>query len=86
VAELMGHSGIQITMRYAQFAPQHNCAVVDRPVSVAEARSATTPGMKAANGERLFIQLVTSRKANLTTCPDNRNQSVIGNDLQQVAP
>ena len=32
VAELMGHSSIQMTMRYAHIAPQHNRAAVDRLV------------------------------------------------------
>jgi integrase len=34
VAELMGHSSIQMTMRYAHLAPQHNRAAVDRLVPV----------------------------------------------------
>jgi site-specific recombinase XerD len=36
VAELMGHSSIQMTMRYAHLAPQHNRAAVDRLVPVAK--------------------------------------------------
>lgn len=32
VAELMGHTSIQMTMRYAHLAPQHNRAAVDRLV------------------------------------------------------
>ena len=35
VAELMGHTSIQMTMRYAHLAPQHNRAAVDRLVPVA---------------------------------------------------
>ena len=30
VAELMGHSSVQMTMRYAHLALQHNRAAVDR--------------------------------------------------------
>lgn len=33
VAELMGHSTIQVTMRYAHLAPEHTQAAVDRLVS-----------------------------------------------------
>jgi hypothetical protein len=33
VAELMGHKTIQMTMRYAHLAPQHNLAAVERLVS-----------------------------------------------------
>jgi hypothetical protein len=36
VAELMGHSSIQMTKRYAHLAPQHNRAAVDRLVSLSE--------------------------------------------------
>jgi site-specific recombinase XerD len=32
VAELMGHSSIQMTMRYAHLVPQHNRAAVDQLV------------------------------------------------------
>ena len=38
VAELMGLSSIQMTMRYAHLAPHHNRAAVDRLVSVSEPR------------------------------------------------
>jgi Phage integrase family len=38
VAELMGHSGIQMTMRYAHLAPQHNRAPVDRLDSLSQSR------------------------------------------------
>lgn len=47
VAELMGHSSIQMTMRYAHLAPQHNRAAVGRLVSVTEPRQAG----KSANRE-----------------------------------
>jgi site-specific recombinase XerD len=40
VAERMGHSSIQMTMRYAHLAPQHNRAAVDRLVSLAEPHGA----------------------------------------------
>jgi len=33
VAELMGHKTIQMTMRYAHLAPEHNLAAVERLVS-----------------------------------------------------
>ena len=34
VAQPMGHSTIQVTMRYAHLAPEHNQAAVDRLVAV----------------------------------------------------
>ncbi len=40
VAELMGHSSIQMTMRYAHLAPQHNRAAVDRLVSLSDSGEA----------------------------------------------
>jgi hypothetical protein len=33
VAELMGHATIQMTMRYAHLAPEHNLAAVERLTS-----------------------------------------------------
>lgn len=48
VAELMGHSSIQMTMRYAHLAPQHNRAAVDRLVSLSEPRQAAKKTTKAA--------------------------------------
>jgi site-specific recombinase XerC len=56
VAELMGHSSIQMTMRYAHLAPQHNRAAVDRLVD------ATRNAPKAGKREREVVtKLVTSK-------------------------
>jgi site-specific recombinase XerD len=45
VAELIGHSSIQMTVRYAHLAPQHNRAAVDRLVPVLmSSRSAKRDG------------------------------------------
>jgi Phage integrase family len=58
VAELMGHSGIQMTMRYAHLAPQHNRAPVDRLVSLSEPRQ-TTKARK--RGKELVTKSVTGK-------------------------
>ena len=45
VAELMGHKSLQMTMRYAHLAPQHNAAAVaklDKPTSRAVETSNAT--------------------------------------------
>jgi site-specific recombinase XerD len=48
VAELMGHSSIQMSMHYAHLAPQHNRAVVDWLVPPLEPRRAEKRATKAA--------------------------------------
>jgi len=60
VAELMGHSGIQMTMRYAHLTPQHNRSAVDQLVSAAPAVVANP-----VLGEiEVMTKSVTSRTAN----------------------
>lgn len=44
VAQLMGHSTIQMSMRYAHLAPEHTQAAVDRLVSSAEVRTKSATG------------------------------------------
>jgi site-specific recombinase XerD len=59
VAELMGHSSIQMTMLCAHLAPQHNRAAVHRLVSVSEPRQSR----KAAKRENEVVtKSVTSKK------------------------
>jgi len=48
VAELMGHSSIQMTMRYAHLTPQHNRAAVDRLVPVSMPHRAAKKRTRAA--------------------------------------
>ncbi|MBZ5687258.1 MAG: site-specific integrase [Acidobacteriia bacterium] len=59
VAELMGHKTIQMTMRYAHLAPEHNLAAVEKLVSLTSysAKSEEQPGDKAADtsGPELLI-------------------------------
>ena len=83
VAELMGHSSIQMTMRYAHLAPQHNRAAVDRLVSVRETRQ-TRKAAKRAN--ELVTKSVTSKKTPPQQVTENRNKSLYNSDLYTVAP
>jgi hypothetical protein len=83
VAELMGHSSIQMTMRYAHLAPQHNRAAVDRLVSVSETRQ-TRKAVK--HGNELVTKSVTSKKTPSRQVTENRNKSLNNSDLQTVAP
>ena len=83
VAELMGHSSIQLTMRYAHLAPQHNRAAVDRLVSVSDPRQTR----KASNRENeLVTESVTSKNLPSRSSQKKRNKSLYSLDLQQVAP
>jgi hypothetical protein len=79
----MGHSSIQMTMRYAHLAPQHNRAAVDPLVSLAEPRQTR----KAAKRDtELVTKSVTSKKRPSRRVSENRNKSLSHIDLQQVAP
>ena len=51
VAEPMGHSGVQTTMRCAHLAPRHNWAAVDRLVPAKTGNRGSEKGSVAANGE-----------------------------------
>ena len=78
VAELMGHSSIQMTMRYAHLAPQHNRASVDRLVPVSEPRRTR----KAAKREsELVTQSVTSKMTPSQEGAKIRNKQLKINDL-----
>jgi site-specific recombinase XerD len=83
VAELMGHSSIQMTMRYAHLAPQHNRAAVDRLVPVSEPRQ-TRKASRCKN--ELVTKSVTSKNRHSRQVPVNRNKSSKYNVLQNVAP
>jgi len=62
-AELMGPSSIQMTMRYAHLAPQHNRAAVDRLVPVSEPhRAAKISARIAKRGNKRVNESVTSQK------------------------
>jgi hypothetical protein len=83
VGELLGHSSIQMTMRYAHLAPLHNRAAVDRlvPVSVTN-RSTKKKGEKSTRCEKeLITKLVTSKIAQSKTVSNRRNNSFIVNEL-----
>jgi len=86
VAELMGHSSIQMTMRYAHLAPQHNRAAVDRLVPVAESHSATKPRTRDANGKELVTKLVTKKNRLSGRARKTRSKLLNNIDLQNVAP
>lgn len=87
VAELMGHSSIQMTMRYAHLAPQHNRAAVDRLVSLSDSRQTATKSRRAPKREnKLVTQSVTSQNRPAESLQKNRNKSLDNINLQQVAP
>lgn len=87
VAELMGHSSIQMTMRYAHLAPQHNRAAVDRLVSLSDSRQSATKSRKASKRENEVVtKSVTSQDRRSDSLQKNRNKSLNNSDLQQVAP
>jgi site-specific recombinase XerD len=74
VAELMGYSSIQKTMRYAHLAPQHNRAAVDRLVPVAKPHRVSKKGVSTAKREyELVTKSVTNRKQLSAANPDNRS-------------
>ncbi len=83
VGELMGHSSIQMTMRYAHLAPLHNRAAVDRlvPVSVTN-RSAKKKGEKSTRCEKeLITKLVTNKNHRSDDGLRDHYKSFINNDL-----
>jgi integrase len=83
VAELMGHSSIQMTMRYAHLAPQHNRAAVDRLVPFPDPpRPAKTP----RRDNELVTKSVTSKKWRSGSSHEDSNKSRNINHLQEVAP
>lgn len=87
VAELMGHSSIQMTMRYAHLAPQHNRAAVDRLVSLSDSRATETKSSKAPKRENeLVTKSVTRQNILSRILQKNRNKSLNSSDLQKVAP
>jgi len=87
VAELMGHSSIQMTMRYAHLAPQHNRAAVDRLVSLSDSQQATTKGRRAPKRKNeLVTKSVTSENRRSGSLQKSRNKSLNNSVLQPVAP
>lgn len=71
VAELMGHSSIQMTMRYAHLAPLHNRAAVDRLVPAVKRSRRPKKGTGAAKFENeLVTKSVTSDKVNSEKGPE----------------
>jgi hypothetical protein len=87
VAELMGHSSIQMTMRYAHLAPQHNRAAVDRLVPLSEPRRAAKKSTRSAKrGNGLVTKSVTSRKKTFGWSSENQTKSFKNNNIQTVAP
>jgi integrase len=56
VQELMGHKGIQMTVRYSHLTPKHTLAAVER---LAETVSATPTGTKTSTGpeEHISVEL-----------------------------
>jgi hypothetical protein len=77
VAELMGHSTIQMTMRYAHLAPQHNRAAVDRLVS-----ASTVVVVKTVFCEnKVVTKSVTSTNGNSRARSKTSNKSLIMHKL-----
>ncbi|HEX4065363.1 MAG TPA: site-specific integrase [Acidobacteriaceae bacterium] len=83
VAELMGHSSIQMTMRYAHLAPQHNRAAVDRLVSLSDSRQ-TRKAPKREN--ELVTKSVTTQTRPTGSLRKNSDKTLNNSDLQDVAP
>jgi len=69
VAEPMGHSGVQTTMRCAHLAPRHNWAAVDRLVPAKTGDWGPKEGSVAANGED---ELVTQSDTGENTSLDEK--------------
>jgi integrase len=87
VAELMGHGSIQMTMRYAHLAPQHNRAAVDRLVPLSVPRRAAKKSTRSAKrGNGLVTKSVTNRKPILGWSSENQSKSFKNNNIQKVAP
>ena len=87
VAELMGHSSIQMTMRYAHLTPQHNRAAVDRLVPVSEPpRTAKNDVRAAKRRNRVVTKSATNKKTVLRKVAENRSKPFYYSALQQVAP
>lgn len=63
VAELMGHSSIQMTMRYAHLAPQHNRAAVDRLVPVSKPHQGVKKTARSVRHRTLVTKSVTVQRA-----------------------
>jgi integrase len=82
VAELMGHSSIQMTMRYAHLAPQHNRAAVDRlvPVSMSN-RSAKKGGESEQHGTEVVTKSVTNSKRVSGSKSESQNNSIKINSM-----
>jgi integrase len=80
VAELMGHSSIQMTMRYAHLAPQHSRAAVDRLVPVAKPHRVSKKGVSTAKRENeLVTKSVTIRKLPSTANAESRSKTFESN-------
>jgi hypothetical protein len=73
VAELMGRSSIQMTMRYAHLAPQHNRTAVDRLVPVSMSNRSAMKGEKSSQREN---EVVTNRKRVSGSKSGNQNNSI----------
>ena len=83
VAELMGHSSVQMTMRYAHLAPQHNRAAVDRLVSVSMLNRSAKKGEKSSQSENgVVTKSVTGRKQVSSGVLKKQNNSNNSNVLQ----
>ena len=85
--ELMGHNSIQMTMRYAHLAPQHNRAAVDRLVPASLSKRLPKKGEKTGQHENgVVTKSVTSRKLVSGFESETQNKLDEINVLQQVAP
>jgi hypothetical protein len=72
VAELMGHKTIQMTMRYAHLAPEHNLAAVEKLVSLNSSSAKSEEGSARMAAETSATELViTKRSATRIATIDN---------------
>lgn len=67
VAELMGHKTIQMTMRYAHLAPEHNLAAIERLVSFNSGNSDSGERSEGDTGDSSPSEAVTPEKPSATT-------------------
>jgi len=63
VAELMGHKTIQMTMRYAHLAPEHNLAAVEKLSSFGSAPQVSSESVRKGKRSRPKTEKATATKS-----------------------
>jgi hypothetical protein len=81
VAELMGHKTIQMTMRYAHLAPEHNLAAVERLNSYSSFNS--YPGVSFQGGSPPSVAAATEDPTDTTTDTPPKGEASIARESVQ---